>query len=281
MIIDDGSTDGTGDYLNSVEDDRVQVIHQENQGQQAAANLGISLAQGEFISRMDADDVANPNKLQAQIEFLDQHPNVGLVGTQIYRMGTAANGLASSFPCEHTRIFDDLIHNRHAICNPTIVFRKQLFEEIGGYWDHNIAEDWDMFLRMGEVSRLANLSDPLLSYRFHVGSINGRRMFEAQLFNEYACELARRRNRGDQEISISEFRKSHRSNRWPHSWLFQLDCQSVSQYRIAVAEIYNGQKFSGYSRLGYAMLCSPLRTIQRLHRIFRNRKKNPESAVTS
>jgi glycosyltransferase involved in cell wall biosynthesis len=274
IVVNDGSTDGTADYLASIQDKRVQIVFQENQGQQAAANCGIALSQTDYIARMDADDVAEPTRLEKQVAFLDAHAQVGLVGSQIYRMGSKQNGLASTFPCDHQGIYQELIHNRHAMCNPTIMFRRALFNQIGGYWKHNIAEDWDMFLRIGEVAELANLDEPLLSYRFHTGSINGRRMFEAQLHNEFACELARRRAKNLPEIEYSEFKQSHRSSRWPFSWFFKMDCQSVAQYRQAVAEMYEGKKTRGGMRLGYAMLCSPKRTLDRVVRSIKHKTKS-------
>ncbi|MEM9588112.1 MAG: glycosyltransferase family A protein [Planctomycetota bacterium] len=268
IIVNDGSTDGTRDYLRSLDDDRVRVLEQTNQGQQAAANAGIAAAQTNLIARMDADDVSEPDRLEKQVSFLDANPSVGLVGSQIYRLGDAKRGLPSRLPCDHKGIDRALLANHHAICNPTIVFRKELFEQIGGYWQYDIAEDWDMFLRIGEISLLANLPEALLSYRFHADSINGRRMVEAQLYNEFACELARRRRRGDQPITIERFRHQHRSSRWPQSWLFHLDCQSVAQYRVAVAEVLNGRPIQGYGRLAYSMACSPSRTLQRMQRLF-------------
>jgi len=269
IIVNDGSTDESTDYLNSLTDPRIVLLHQKNAGQQAAANKAIQQAKAPYIARMDADDLAEPVRFEKQVAFLDANPEVGLVGSQIYRLGGNNRGLGSSFPCDHDKLYEELINNRHAMCNPTIMFRKQLFQEIGGYWEHNIAEDWDMFLRIGEISKLANLPEPLLSYRFHTGSINGRRMFEAQLHNEYACELARRRNRGNEEITFDEFRKTHKSSRWPFSWIFRMDCKSVAEYRIAIAEVDEGRKIRGALRLGFACLCSPVRTFERIARVFK------------
>lgn len=271
IIVNDGSTDGSGEYLASLKDDRVHVVFQENSGQQAAANLGISLCETEYIARMDADDVAAPTRLEKQLAYLNAHPEVGLVGSQMHYLGKKNQGIASALPCEHEKIYEELIHNRHAMCNSTTMFRTRLFHDAGGYWEYNISEDWDLFLRIGEKSRLANLAEPLLSIRFHPTSINGRRMVESQLHNEYACELARRRNSGREKISYEQFYASHRYRRWPRSMFFKMDCYAVAHYRRAVAEILDGRALIGYPRLAFSMLCSPARTMHRLLRMLHHR----------
>ena len=143
IVVNDGSTDGSPAYLRGLakRDARVRVIDQDNQGQNAAANRAISIAKAPLIARMDADDVCHPQRLQKQITFMDRNPHVGLLGTQICRLGDQKSGLSSSFPTDHDAIVDALLHNHHAICNPTIVFHRELFEQIGGYWEHDIAED--------------------------------------------------------------------------------------------------------------------------------------------
>jgi len=122
---------------------------------------------------MDADDVAQPDRLGKQVAFLDANPQVGLVGGQILRMGARGAGMPSNLPTAHAEIVDDLLANRHGMCNATTMFRRKLFEQVGGYWEHNLSEDWDLFLRMAEVAELANLDDLLMAVRFHSGSLNG------------------------------------------------------------------------------------------------------------
>ncbi|MEZ6093584.1 MAG: glycosyltransferase family 2 protein [Pirellulaceae bacterium] len=270
IVVNDGSTDSSADYLQkrAEADSRIRVEHQTNQGQQAAANRGIELAEAELIARMDADDISALDRLEKQIAFMDANPEVGILGGQITRMGRSKSGLPSNLPVAHNEIVTGLLHNHHTFCNGTCVFRKHLFEEIGGYWKHDIAEDWDMFLRMAEVSRISNLPDVLLSCRLHTSSINGRRIVEAQLFNEFAAHLARLRARGAKEITFEEFHSQHRCQRWPASWSFYLDSLSIGQYREAVAEIYNGSPMKGYSRLALAMSMSPARTLRRALNMF-------------
>jgi glycosyltransferase involved in cell wall biosynthesis len=275
IVVDDGSTDDGSKYLEQLatHDRRVRVFRQENLGQQSAANLGIRQSHGEFIARMDADDLTPEFRLEKQVAFLDDHPEVGIVGGQIKRMGNTRSGMPSNLPLTHEEIFPGLLKNHHTFCNGTVMFRKALFEQIGGYWEHNIAEDWDMFLRMAEISKLANLPDVLLTYRLHTSSVNGRRIVEAQLYNEYAACLSRCRAAGKEEMPFEEFLASHRSRKWPGSWEFYLDSLSIGQYREAIAEIYNGQRIKGYARIGLAMAMAPARTFRRVLNIVDARTK--------
>ncbi|MEZ5406640.1 MAG: glycosyltransferase family A protein [Acidimicrobiales bacterium] len=271
IVVDDGSTDGSGQYLDGITDPRLVVVHQANQGQHKAANRGIALAEGDLIARMDADDVAQPDRLAKQVAFLDANPQVGLVGGQILRMGARGAGMPSNLPTNHAGIVDDLLANRHGMCNATTMFRRKLFEQVGGYWEHNLSEDWDLFLRMAEVSELANLSDLLLAVRFHSRSLNGQRIVEAQLYNEFAAHQATLRAGGAPEVTFSQFLAGHRSRRWPGSWIFLLDCHALNQYRYAVADRYDGRRMAGLLHLGLSVLMAPRRTVHRSARTLTSR----------
>ena len=280
LIINDGSSDGTEQFLASLTDPRVRVFTQSRQGQQAAAHLGMSSTNAEYVARMDSDDVASPNRLELQVAYLDKHHDVGLVGTQITRRGDRGFGLTSHLPTDHDQIVDDLMHNRHSMCNPSTMLRRQLYFSVGGYWNYNIAEDWDLFLRLAEVSKLANLEEPLLSYRFHSGSINGRRIVEAQLYNEYAAHLARLRADGQSPVPYETFLATHRSQTFPSSVFFHLDCYSLGQYRLAVADLHSGRPIRGYLRMAYAIACSPNRLFRRIRYFFAAKlKHNPTDRV--
>ncbi len=273
IVVNDGSTDGSAEYLEERRrfDPRMIVAHQKNQGQQAAANLAISISDSEYIARMDADDITPEDRLAKQVAFLDKNRAVGLSGGQIMRMGSKKAGLISNLPIIHEEIVQGLLKNQHTMCNATTMFRRKLFQQIGGYWKHNISEDWDMFLRIAQISRLANQPDCFLSYRLHTQSVNGQRIVEAQLYNEYAAALYLRREAGQAEISYEEFLGNHRSRLWPQSWMFYFDALSIGEYREAVAEIYSGKPLVGYSRLALSMGMSPARTLRRIANMLRRK----------
>ncbi len=266
VVVDDGSTDGSGEFIAAwaARDRRIIFDRQANRGQGAAANRAISISDSEYLVRMDADDVTPLDRLAKQVAFMDEHPEIGLSGGQLRRMGTRRTGLISNLPLDHESILAGLLKNHHTMCNGTSIFRRELYNRVGGYWSHTISEDWDFFLRIAEVARLANQPHCFLDYRLHTQSVNGRRIIEAQLFNEYAAELYRLRQAGKPEISIDEFRRQHRSQHWLQGTLFKLDSLSIGQYREAVAEIYSGQPLRGYARLALSMLMAPGRTARRV-----------------
>ncbi len=106
LIIDDGSTDGSIEYLNSLDDVRVRIIHLKNKGIGASLNIGLSHCETEFLARMDADDIAPRKRLETQLAYLSTHEDVGLLGTQIAYLGRGGrSGFPSSLPLKHEAIY--------------------------------------------------------------------------------------------------------------------------------------------------------------------------------
>jgi glycosyltransferase involved in cell wall biosynthesis len=270
VIVNDGSTDTTVDYLNRLSADRVTVLHQENQGTAAAANHGFAHCHTEFTARMDADDMSLPERLAAERDFLVAHPDVGLVGTQITPLGEKKIGRSLTLPTDHDEIYASLLAGRHALAHSSIMFRTQLLRDIGGYWSLPLVDDWDMMLRMGEAAEVANLDELLHQYRVHPGSLNGSAMSRMRLSIDFACELARRRRTGEPPISPDEF-QTHRDARpaWQRGW-DRLQCYALGQYRMAVAELCGHRPVRGRARLAWAAACAPGLTAHRLARILRH-----------
>jgi glycosyltransferase involved in cell wall biosynthesis len=177
IIVDDGSTDGTTEVVTALAvDPRVRLISRPNRGLAASLNEGIAAASAPFIARMDADDVSAPNRFGTQVRYLHAHPDVVLVGGQIRRVIDGVADSASHFPLEHDEIVGALLRGQHAMCHPSIMIRRSALDAVGGYWEHGLAEDWDLFLRLSEAGRLANVDAHVLDYTFHAGGINASSM---------------------------------------------------------------------------------------------------------
>lgn len=270
LIINDGSTDGTEEYLNRLSDQRIQVVHRSHSGLGAALNTGLSICETDFLARMDSDDVAFLSRLEAQLSFLKLHRDISMVGTQIAYLGEGGrSGFSPPLPCEHQSIFHDLLLGRHALCHPTIMCRTSILREIGGYHTSGIGEDWDMFLRMGEVSRLANLKEVLYLYRVHPGSVSVRHLAQVRMRYAHACQCAQRRAEGRFEITFDEFLAEQCARRFWQRAAEVMDLYALAQYRRAVADILSPHWARGYARLAYAGLCSPRWTSQRISRAIR------------
>ena len=278
VIVNDGSDDDTADYLNSIDDPRLTVVWQENQGTAKAANHGLSLIDTPFVARMDADDIALPTRLEKQLAFLKSHPEVGIVGAQIAPVGEKGVGQSLGLPVTHDAIFPMMMEGCHGMAHSVIMIRTKVLKELGGYWSFKMIDDWDMMLRVGEVSKLANLDEVLNHYRVHSGSLNGKSMWRMYRHIGYAIDRAKRRQAGQPFAEYEEFLAEmnnrpfwQRASEWMH-------VHAMTNYRLAVADIFGGRRAFGYTRLAYSALCSPKRTLHRLKRI-RDRVKHKDQLV--
>jgi glycosyltransferase involved in cell wall biosynthesis len=177
VIIDDGSTDGSHAILQSYADadKRIRLISRPNKGLTKTLNEGLALCQCELIARMDSDDVCLPTRLEKQLAFLNAHPDVVLVGSQVEFIdpeGCAIN-LKPGIFLTHEEIDAALLRKGWPLVHPAVMMRRSAVLAIGGYdqdWLTN--QDHDLFLRLAEKGRLVNLPDVLLQYRQHFQSIS-------------------------------------------------------------------------------------------------------------
>ena len=271
LAINDGSTDGSADYLSQLDDPRIRVVHQQNQGLAAALNAGLQICPSPYLARLDADDVALPTRLEKQLEFLEARPRVGLVGTQVAMMFNGRAGRGVPLPTVHSAIDAGLLAGRHAVCHSSIMCRTALSQKIGGYWPLGVSEDWDMYLRMAEQAELANLDEVLLHVRVVENGIQSRQMAEVRRRIDYACHAASRRRSGMPAIAYEEFCELRRAKSWWKRSVERLDTYARVQYRKAQPEILGAHPLVGYGRLAWAAACSPQLTWQRVGRALRRR----------
>lgn len=182
LLIDDGSTDGSGEILEMLarQDPRIRLTRRANRGLVATLNEGLTQARGTLIARMDADDIALPGRLSRQVDYMWRHPECVAVGSQVLFIDAAGRVIAprSDMRTEHEAIDRALLAGQWPMVHPTIVLRRGAAEQIGGpqglagsYRDFLTWEDHDLFLRLAEIGRLANLPEVLLQYRLHLGSV--------------------------------------------------------------------------------------------------------------
>lgn len=176
VIIDDGSTDQSSAMLAcyAAEDRRVRLISRPNTGYAVALNEMLGLAAAPLLARMDADDVSLPDRLARQVGFMDAHPECVAVGCRVLLVDEdsapirdmATSGSHEMIDAEHMR------GEGGAIIHPAAMIRADAMRTVGGYRvDRSPAEDLDLFLRLAEIGRLANLPERLLEYRIHLGSV--------------------------------------------------------------------------------------------------------------
>lgn len=179
LILDDGSTDGSRNVIDSfcAAEDRIRCVEHPggvNRGLARSLNVLISEAKGRFIARMDGDDVCCPNRFRAQLEFMRSNPDVVAVGCQCDVIDRSGNRVGQiRRPVTHDEIEHKFFNGGGGIMHPAAMIRAEGLRSIGGY-DETLryAQDMDLFLRLGEIGRLANLSETALKYRWHAGQIS-------------------------------------------------------------------------------------------------------------
>ena len=172
LIIDDGSTDGSMEIVRSYTDSRIRVFSEPHRGLVAALNKGLTEARGDYIARMDADDVSKPERLCKQVAYMQSHPETPLVGcwARLIDAKGKPTGNSKMPPTQGWRL-------RVALCGAnqfvhgSVMMRREAVLQVGGYRAAFVTtEDYDLWLRLGEVGVLANLAEPLYELRVHQSS---------------------------------------------------------------------------------------------------------------
>jgi glycosyltransferase involved in cell wall biosynthesis len=175
LVIDDGSTDQTLPILREFEkaDPRVRLITRPNKGLTNTLNEGLGLARGKYLARMDADDLCLPTRFEKQVAYLDAHPDCVLVGSRVLLIdpdGMPLKEMAAE--ATHEQIDAAHLNRGWPVVHPAVMMRLDAIQKAGNYRDEfNTLEDLDLFLRLGEIGKLANLPEVLLHYRQHFASV--------------------------------------------------------------------------------------------------------------
>lgn len=176
ILLNDGSTDQSIAIIkkHADADPRIVFIDRENRGLVATLNEGVRLAKANLIARMDADDIAEPNRLIVQHEFMEKNAKVVAAGTAYLLVDERGNPIRKFFPATtNSALQQQALQRATPICHPTAIFRKSAFLLAGGYRSNAmLAEDLDLWLRMGEVGDLGNVKEILLKYRQHAASLS-------------------------------------------------------------------------------------------------------------
>lgn len=170
LIIDDGSTDNTVHVIESFSDDRLNVHKiRENGGIARALNFGLKLAKSPFIARMDADDISLPARLEKQYQYIVENPSCGVISSLVEYKGnrTKQQGYAHYVKQINKIVTPEDLRNKRfqesPIAHPSVMFRKELVEQFGGYSEASIPEDYELWLRwMHQGVQFNKLEDNLL-----------------------------------------------------------------------------------------------------------------------
>ena len=168
IIVDDGSTDGSGAQLDqySARDHRIRVIHQDNAGLCAALATGCALARGELIARMDVDDRSHPERLATQVEYMSTRSDVVLCGTWALQAPSSdAPDALLAPPDDHSSLLASLERGGNPLVHGSVMFRRSAYNALGeGYRMTQYCEDFDLWLRLAERGRLGMITEPMYVY---------------------------------------------------------------------------------------------------------------------
>jgi glycosyltransferase involved in cell wall biosynthesis len=177
IVVDDGSGPDTATALAPYMS-RIRYIYQSKSGPAAARNRGLRDARGEFLAFLDDDDKWMPEKLHRQVEYLNRHPEVGLLHTETlrwnYRTGCFEKKKGSIRDRYVGRCFDLLFFYGNSIIPSTVLIRRQCVERIGFFAEEflHVADDYDYFLRISKQFPVGFISEPLIFYRLHDNNIS-------------------------------------------------------------------------------------------------------------
>jgi len=178
IVVDNGSTDGTGRIIDiwSSREPRLRAIRLERPSLNASLCRAVESSRAPFIARIDADDVAAPARLQIQYERMVADPDLGLLGTAADFIDSEGRVIGFTEPPLSDRDIRGCLTTGCPFLHSSVMMRRDAYLASGGYRQGlNLAEDYDLWLRMAAVTGMANISDRLVQYRLHSGNVSARR----------------------------------------------------------------------------------------------------------
>jgi len=252
--IDNGSTDGSREYLNSLDSEKIKYVRLKEKNLVKALNNGLELSDTPLIARMDADDISHPHRFEKLVNFLDNNPDVDIVGSNAQYINAAGNKhININLPLEHNKIIRAMRKIKNAVIHASIMFRQEIIDKYGKYDDKYFpCEDYELFLRMSDKIRFANVPDYLYQFRVRSNSImsdNIKGSIKLYYFitNKYTSK------------HVEDVRKDESFENYRLNLFEKLDVVSLNIYRKGLNIYLNKNSIIGIMFFIVASLINPVR----------------------
>lgn len=267
LAIDDGSTDDSAAIVRSLMDNRIRLIKTDNAGLCHAMNLGIAEAQAPYIARSDQDDVSFPDRLERQLQVLEDHPEALGVFTYVTKLGgkhTWSNTdrfvMAPGTLKEYQPIEDGAL-----LCS-TMFIRTTALRSIGGFRQaYYPVDDWDIECRLAEVGKVLIMCEPLVSYRFQSNSNTYRVYVEMRNKTRWVKDSYRRRLQFSPELTFEQFMLTQPNDVWSRLNRVRKDSSKLHM-RTAGNRYLDGQYMAAACHLFAGVMLNPADMARRVRR---------------
>jgi len=201
LIINDGSTDRTVSIIESFDDPRIVLVHQQNKGIASALNAGLALSRADHIARFDADDVCYPDRLKTQYEFITAYPEYNIVGSAADYMDVDGHFIFTQHPVAHLN--EEIQALQYTVCpfiHSSVFYKKEVIVNNGGYNEHAYTfEDHFLWVSILANAKACNLSQALIRVRLNPESITIDEKWRTRKFREIKYNTLRNRSITAQE----------------------------------------------------------------------------------
>ena len=209
LIINDGSSDSSCDIINAFNDSRIRIVNNPtNIGLTNSLNKGIDLARGEYIARIDADDVAVPERLEAQLAYLEIHHGTALVSSAVLIIDDRGNDIRTYVPPQDPILMSWHLIFRNPIRHSSVMWRKKMVEKTIGKFnpDFRLAQDYELWSRINQRFSIGTIEKVLIKFRMHNSMLS---TVQYNLQNDFAVQVTKnqlaapsfRMELSDQEVS--------------------------------------------------------------------------------
>ncbi len=191
LVLDDGSTDDSTKIAESFQDERIRLVKLNHQGIAGALNYGLNLSNGEYIIRVDSDDISIPSRFEKILNYMDENKDIAICGSWAISINEKGEtiGMMNYPPVENEEIKKYTLRHNPFI-HPAIIMRKSILESVGGYRYLKHNEDYELWIRILSKYKGHNLTEPLLKYRIHPDQFTRKQNFRMRLSGIYIRILA-------------------------------------------------------------------------------------------